>query len=222
MQDNKTPAAKLLIMPFWSSGDIHLNIEVFKGYCVSPEQLHGILRYKRDAKKALHLVRPWPLCHLRHKTRDAMSPLVKRCHECLHVQSSFHWCVQGRNLLADVGTSLIAGLIKIHKDPLNPSTEWVVTSGAEKRLEENGMKPLADSSRRYAPSLQNHSFHQTYSIAIYNHTFDFTANSWFHRNEVRSSTRSAQQTNLLWDHAKNHSALMHAICVLCFEIRRLV
>lgn len=69
MQDNKTPTAKLFIMPSCLSSNSHLNVEVFKGDCVSPEQLHGILGYKGDAKKALHLVRPWPLCHLRHKTR---------------------------------------------------------------------------------------------------------------------------------------------------------
>lgn len=38
------------------SDDIHLNIEVLKSNCVSPEQLHRILWYKCDAKKALHLV----------------------------------------------------------------------------------------------------------------------------------------------------------------------
>lgn len=73
MQDKKTPTAKLLIVLFWSSSSIHLNVEVFKGDCVSPEQLNGILGYKGDAEKALHLVRPWSLCHLRHKMRHNKS-----------------------------------------------------------------------------------------------------------------------------------------------------
>lgn len=59
----------------------HLNIEVFECDGVSPKQFHGILWDKGDAKKALHLVRPRPLCHLRRKTRDN-KPLVKCCHKC--------------------------------------------------------------------------------------------------------------------------------------------
>lgn len=48
--------------------DTHLNIEVFECDSVSPKQFHGILWDEGDAKKALHLVRPRPLCHLRSKT----------------------------------------------------------------------------------------------------------------------------------------------------------
>lgn len=64
--------------------DTHLNIEVFKCDGVSPKQFHGILWDEGDAKKALHLVRPRPLCHLRCKTRDN-KPLVKCCHKCSHI-----------------------------------------------------------------------------------------------------------------------------------------
>lgn len=130
MQDKKIPTAKLLIRLFWSSSNSHLNVEVFKGYCVSPEQLHGIPRYKGDAEKALHLVRPWPLCHLRHKMRhnksisQVLSPVFT--HSRL---VSLMWTFQ--ILLTEVRLSVITGLKKDNnkklrlKDQLHPSSQWM-------------------------------------------------------------------------------------------------
>lgn len=138
MQDKKMPTAKLLIMLFWSSSNSHLNVEVFKGYCVSPEQLHGIPRYKGDAEKALHLVRPWPLCHLRHKMRhnksisQVLSPVFT--HSRL---VSLMWTFQIL-LLPEVRLSVITGLKKDNrKTETNtlPANEWVVAGGAQKMLE---------------------------------------------------------------------------------------
>lgn len=126
----RCPQQNSLIMLFWSSSNSHLNVEVFKGYCVSPEQLHGIPRYKGDAEKALHLVRPWPLCHLRHKmlhdksTGQVLSPVFTHS----RLVSSM-WTFQ--ILLTEVRLSVITGLKKDNnkkklrlKDQLQPSSQW--------------------------------------------------------------------------------------------------
>lgn len=64
IQDSSTYTTAVSL---WSHHGFHLNVEVFKCHCISPQQLHRILWNKREAKKALHLVRPWPLCHLQHQ-----------------------------------------------------------------------------------------------------------------------------------------------------------
>lgn len=61
------PTSKTAAACLWSHYGVHLNVEVFKCDCISPQKLHGILWNKSDAEKALHLVWPWPLCHLKRQ-----------------------------------------------------------------------------------------------------------------------------------------------------------